>query len=123
VDLRCRDRPREAHVVNVHEIAYHRNGVSGEPFYVVTFTAPPVVGEMPGSRGEMVAVVFDMDADDMPESTRRTAVFDRELLGAGVIAFAENSWRGDHYDHELRQAIRANERRLSEEWSNAGVKP
>ena len=110
--------------MNVQEIAYHRNGVSGEPFYVVSFSDPDAVGEMPGADGEMVAVVFDMgEADDAATFTNpRTAVFDRELLGAGVIAFAENSWRGDHYDHELRQAIRANERRLSEEWSNAGVK-
>ena len=106
--------------MNIQEIAYHRNGVSGEPFYVVSFSDPDAVGEMPGADGEMVAVVFDIDAD---EPSWRTAVLDRELLGAGVIAFAENSWRGDHYDRDLRQAIRANERRLSEEWSNAGVKP
>ena len=112
--------------MNIQEIAYHRNGVSGEPFYVVTFSDPDAAGDTTSvkphtsPRGEMVAVVFDIDAD---EPSWRTAVLDRELLGAGVIAFAENSWRGDHYDRDLRQAIRANERRLSEEWSNAGVKP
>jgi len=104
--------------MNVQEIAYHRNGISGEPFYVVSFTDPDAIDEMPGAGGKMVAVVFDMDeVDDAPTFTNpRTAVFDRELLGAGVIAFAENSWRGDHYDAELRAAIAEWERAETERY-------
>ena len=114
--------------MNVHEIAYHRNGVSGEPFYVVSFSDSSKLSGYDNDRipREMLAVVFDMDVEapeDPSTGNPRTAIFDRTKLGAGVIAFAENSWRGDYYDRELRQAIRANERRLSEEWSNAGVKP
>ena len=113
--------------MNVQEIAYHRNGISGEPFYVVTFTDPDAVGEIPNAGGEMVAVVFDMDPGALAPYNPRTAVFDRELLGAGVIAFADNSWRGDHYDRELRQAIEAWERdsaeRYMQEAHGAGVKP
>ena len=36
--------------VKIEKIAYHRNGVSGEPFFVINFTCIQV--------GEMVGIVF-----------------------------------------------------------------
>lgn len=89
-----RDRFRGG-IMTIQEIAYHRNGIGGAPFNVVTFTDDrdsDVAGR------QMVAVVF-------PEYEVATAVFDRELLGQGVIAFMKNSYRGDHFDAELREAI------------------
>lgn len=80
--------------IRVQEIAYHRNGVSGEGFYVVTFTE---------RRLNLVGVLFPTPEDD----GCHTAVFDRDLLARGVIEFAVNSWRGDRYDAELRAAIAA----------------
>jgi len=99
--------------LTIQEIAYHRNGISGEPFYVLTFRDED-------EDREMVAIVFDFDADADPAvfTNCRTAVFDREELAAGNIAFAQgNSWRGDYYDADLRQALRVHERQLSAEWS------
>ena len=82
--------------VHVDEIAHHRNGIAGEPFYVVKFQD----SAMPERK--MVGVVF--------KKKYETAVFDRRELGKGNIAFAEgNSWRGDHYDEPLRAAIQEQE--------------
>lgn len=71
------------------ECDHHRNGISGTPFVVVTFLAD---GE------PLVAVLFPGE--------NNTAVFDRELLGDGVIAFGKNSHRGDYYDTAVRQYAR-----------------
>lgn len=87
----------------IHVIAYHRNGVGGEPFYVITFR------DIEEER-DMVAVLFENDAPSRPGRfvNPRTAVFDRSMLGNGEIAMGTNSWRGDVYDPALRDALRAN---------------
>jgi hypothetical protein len=82
--------------MTIEDIAYHRNGISGEPFHVVTFSDDrdeDVAGR------NMIAIVFEINM--------ATAVFDRNLIGEGIIAFMENSYRGDHFDRELRAAIEA----------------
>jgi hypothetical protein len=72
-------------------IAYHRNGICGAPFDVVLF-------EDKGAEGSRkVAVLF--------EERCHCAVLDVDKLAAGDIAFGSNSWRGDHYEAHLRQAI------------------
>lgn len=71
-------------------VAHHRNGVSGNPFYVVTFR---------DGRQKMLGIVFE-------EQQGTVAVFDSELLSQGVIAFGENSWRGDDYETFLRAAAK-----------------
>jgi len=79
----------------IEEVARHRNGVGGEPFWVVTFRW----AEKDDEPRPMVGIVF--------EEPWHTAVFDREELRKGNIAFAcGNSWRGDHFDAALRAAIR-----------------
>lgn len=84
-------------MITIEQIEYHRNGVCGAPFSVVTFTDTDV-GDTKKKKGrKMVGIVFDEHA--------HVAVFDRELLGNGNIAFGENSWRGDTYEKELRAAI------------------
>lgn len=75
------------------KIDFHRNGVSGNPFYVATFTAKYDDNLL----GNMFAVVF-------PEESS-VAVFDLDKLAAGDIKFGSNSWRGDYYEAPLRQAI------------------
>jgi hypothetical protein len=77
--------------IKVSEIAYHRNGISGEGFYAVTFTCP--------EEGDMVATVF-------PEPGC-CAVLKLSLLP--VVTFGINSWRGDHFEGEIRKAIRNKE--------------
>lgn len=78
----------------VDEIAHHRNGVGGSSFYVVLFR---------DGRLNLVASVF--------EERGSVCVFDRDLLGAGVIEFGFNSFRGDVYEDELRAACAACEGR------------
>lgn len=73
------------------ERAYHRNG-DGEGFCVVTFDC---VND--GSLYPMVAVVF--------RERGRVAVFDRQKLGAGVIEFGLNSWKGNDFEKDLRAII------------------
>jgi hypothetical protein len=75
-------------------VDYHRNGVSGEGFYVVLFRSLPEI-----KQG--VAIYF-------PSDHSRCAVLDVEQTAAGNVAFARgNSWRGDHYSDEVLAAINA----------------
>ena len=74
-----------------HSIQSHRNGISGEPFHALLFQDP--------DEGTMLGVVFD--------APQHVAVFNLSKLAAGNIAFGVNSWRGDHYEPYLRQAIAA----------------
>lgn len=85
--------------LTIHEIAYHRNGVGGVGFHVVKFTCP--------EAGEMVAILFELADPDHSEVqwNGHCAVLNRDLLADGIIAFGENSWRGDQYEAELREAI------------------
>jgi len=89
--------------IKVDEVAYHRNGMCGAPFHVVTFRYR-VGGERKDRH--LVAFVF--------EAAAHVAVMDRELLGAGAIAFGGtddgcNSWRGDTFEKPLRAAIAAHQ--------------
>jgi hypothetical protein len=74
----------------INEIAYHRNGVSGDGFFVINFEY---------YKQRMVGVVFPGIGQCA------CAVFDLDLLNQGVIGFAENSWRGDQFYPELMDAI------------------
>lgn len=75
----------------------HRNGVGGEPFKVA-------IVEDEGRK--MLVVMF--------EEQYTTAVFDLDLLKDEVIEMGENSWRGDHYDNELRETLTTFVRQQSE---------
>ena len=96
------------HIVDgfeIEEIEYHRNGVSGEGFHIVKFISP--------SDGPMVAILFrgehDEDEDKADKekegSNGRCAVFNRDKLKEDDFRFFYNSWRGDHYEPAMRQAI------------------
>jgi hypothetical protein len=85
-------------VKKVRQVAYHRNGVSGEPFYVVRFVG--MAGE------EHVAILFSEE--------KQCAVLDVNKA-VDTIRFMENSWRGDNYEPELRAAIRKYEKKITKE--------
>ena len=114
----------------VVQVAYHRNGIAGEGFHAVIFetveeecakchgfaTTGWVNGagvEQPCSacgsterverRTRMVASVFD--------DPGQVAVYEVAKLADPEIgvAFGENSWRGDRYEPELREAIKNTE--------------
>jgi hypothetical protein len=81
--------------LKIIDIASHRNGVHGAPFYAVLFDE--------GIRGgHKVAILFEAEA--------HCAVLDVTKLAKGDVAFGSNSWRGDVYEPELREAILAFER-------------
>jgi len=76
--------------IKVQAVAYHRNGMCGEGFHVVTFK---------WCRRDMVGVVFD--------GRGRVAVLDTAETSKGNIAMgAGNSWRADDFELELRAAVR-----------------
>ena len=84
-------------MIKIEQIEYHRNGVCGAPFSIVTFTDTDA-GDTKKRKGrKMVGIVFGEAA--------HVAVLDRELLGKGNITFGENSWRGETYEKKLRAAI------------------
>lgn len=96
--------------IEIHEIAYHRNGIAGEPFYAVAFTDHSNDGR------KFLATVFPPDqlADgpmagepDWTESegfhNPRIAVLALDVLPC--ITFGINSWRGDNYQRSLYAAI------------------
>src|SRR3546814_13668621 len=84
--------------LKIKQVAHHRNGVGGVPFHVVLFQF----------RDD--TVVRNMMAIVMPEEMK-TAVLDVDQTAAGNVAFgAGNSWSGDQFDKELRQADAAYER-------------
>jgi len=68
---------------------WHRNGVGGEPFTVA------IIRDDDGSK--KLVVMFG--AKD------HTAVLDLELLAESVIEFGKNSYRGDHYEAQLRAIL------------------
>jgi hypothetical protein len=75
-------------------VDYHRNGIGGIGFHVALFDNKT----SEGTERRMVGVVF-------PEAGA-CAVFDVDELSKGNIQFAHgNSWRGDHFEPQLREAI------------------
>lgn len=88
------------------KVAYHRNGVCGEGFFVVTFR-----WQDGRQWRNMVATVFHY-FDEPGDNTCRVAVLDIDETAAGNIAMAEgNSWRGDHFADDLFRIIK--------EWNNS----
>jgi hypothetical protein len=84
------------HGISNIRVNYHRNGIAGEGFHVALFDNH-IDGEK--QPRHMVGIVF--------QGAGQCACFDVGELQKGNIQFAQgNSWRGDHYEGELRVAIR-----------------
>ena len=84
-------------LTNISKPAYHRNGVCGEPFQVLTFEK--IEDSEPAKK--MVAIRFRDDNDD-DFNAPRIAVFDIALLHEGIIEMADgNAWRGDLFSDHL----------------------
>ena len=75
--------------LRIEHVQHHRNGISGAPFHALIFRDPNV--------GRMLGIVFDQPY--------HVAVFNIDKLFLGDIAFGSNSWRGDHYEPQLRRTI------------------
>lgn len=76
--------------LKIVDVAFHRNGVGGVGFYAVLFDDK--------ENGRMVASLFD--------SPGYCAVYQVEMLSNGDVKFGSNSWRGDHYESQLRPAVK-----------------
>jgi hypothetical protein len=95
--------------IQVHGVKYHRNGVSGQGFFLVGFTwvQTDVYGQEPYSH-EMVGWVYSpltVGGTDEPNPIDwRSLKLD---MAYGVIDLAEpwNTWRGDHFFPDLCAAI------------------
>lgn len=87
-------------MLHLTSIAHHRNGVCGVPFHVVLFK---------DGKDLMLGVKFDNSGDSL---NVYTAVFNVEKLAAGDIEFASNSYRGDVFDGQIRDWIKA----YNDEW-------
>lgn len=76
-------------ISQVHQVEYHRNGVSGVPFHAVLFRST--------QDEELMGIVF-------PE-IGHCAVLCPGNLDAFGVTFGANSFRGDVFEAELRAAI------------------
>ena len=81
--------------IQVTNIAFHRNGISGAPFHAVLFQ---------DTDGTQLGIVFD--------EPHHCAVLNVQKLAQGDIKFGSNSYRGDMYEPLLRKAIREHEEAL-----------
>ena len=82
------------YINKINKVAFHRNGIAGEGFYVVSFKVDNI---------NLIGIVFD--------GKGQVAVLEQEPLGKGVIGGASeiasnnNAWRGDTFEKELREAV------------------
>lgn len=78
-------------ITKIHQVAWHRNGIEGKGFYAVLFDDK--------DNGRMVAVVYD--------NPHYCSVLKVSMLSEdNGVMFGKNSWRGDQYEPELREAIK-----------------
>lgn len=92
-----------ANVKSLISYERHRNGIMGKPFYVCIFerqreAQSDFSSPAPEENIKMMAILFD--------EPMSCAVLGMEKLINDDIEFGSNSWRGDHFDGELRQLIK-----------------
>ena len=75
-------------------IDYHRNGCSGRGFHVLI-----------AQEGDSRKVIIRPDSEGTEAGGVECYVLDVDKLAQGDIAFASNSWRGDHYADFADQKI------------------
>jgi hypothetical protein len=86
--------------------SYHRNGVSGTPFYVATFE----------EDGEQFVCIDFTDSDQSAFAVLRMRELRAGNIGMHPLTDPDtgdviegtggNAWRGDHYADDLREPIR-----------------
>lgn len=81
--------------LQILDASFHRNGVSGLPFYVALV-------DDPGSDDVKLVIMFEAEG--------HTAVLSLDkLTGEEDIKFGSNSWRGDQYEEVLRPELWSDE--------------
>lgn len=97
------------HITSVEQVSWHRNGIAGAGFHAVLFRwagdGPPSngilgpVNETVSAGALMLGIVFD-------EPGHVAVVAVEALSNPEVgVAFGANSWRGDRFEGQLREAI------------------
>lgn len=79
-------------VNEIKEIAYHRNGISGQSFHVVRF-----ISGHDGKMSDFLGILF--------KELGQCAVICLDAIEAHGVKFGDNSWSGGCYEPELRNAI------------------
>jgi len=99
--------------VRVTSVAHQRNGVAGDPFYVALIDDP--------EEGQLVAIIpCSATEDDAEQDGFPCYVLGVDKLREGDVAFASNSYRGDHYYELVRAAALAYEASLFNEHFQTG---
>ena len=100
----------EAEKVVIQEVAWHRNGISGEGFYAIRFLfdvdavsdSEAKTWNIPAGpalkAAQFLAILFDEPG--------QCAVICLDAISEHGVAFGKNSWRGDLFEDALREAIR-----------------
>ena len=97
-------------ISNVSKVAFHRNGIGGEPFKVVLFD----MQESGEPARKMVAIRFRDDVIEDDYTSPRIAVLDVEMLAKGLNgALDGNAWRGDQFAKELDEYLDRKSTRLN----------
>ena len=82
--------------IQIQEASFHRNGISGLGFYAIRFQFKPEDAEKPEN---FLATLFDEQG--------ACAVVSLDRIESHGVGFAKgNSWRGDHFEGELRKRIK-----------------
>ncbi|MFA6063992.1 MAG: hypothetical protein WC736_15495 [Gallionella sp.] len=103
--------------MKIINVQYHRNGVGGIGFYAVHFQ-DKAHKDMANTTKDFVAVLFpNDDGEDTLTVNGRCAVLNVGLLPD--VTFAVNSWRGDHFEPDLRRAIRDYEEAQTAKYAKA----
>jgi len=117
-DLKLPPPPTFSRIHRLVEVAYHSNGTSGQPFYVVKFEIEDEGEDGAAVVRNMIAVVGGALADgEGPDglmahvhgNDRLVSVLDVDLAARGLIGAKladDNRWRGDRYQRDLEEAIR-----------------
>jgi len=82
--------------LKIQECSFHRNGVGGLGFYAIRFQWKPDDADDPEN---FLATLFD--------EAGACAVISLDRIEKCGVAFAQgNSWRGDHFEKELRRIVK-----------------
>lgn len=92
----------------INSIEFHRNGVGGDPFSVVSFS---------DSDGELRGIVFEMPLVEDPDQVAYS-VPNEPFSGVAVIRpnDPQAKFRGDYFARALRQVIADYESHLDQLW-------
>ena len=88
--------------IDVAQVAYHRNGISGAGFFTILFTGPGRDDRPTRFVGTLVP-----EEDEETGKSLRPEYYSVLALGDLVNDHADRCWRGDHFAGDLWAATKA----------------